>query len=182
MEISTIFIWIFFHISGIFVSVEPQSQSTFLFLYIIMSAVHSRGVHLVRVSGKSCPRQDWASATLHTLAESSQFWHATQGDSQARHETLWLVHHRPLKKWYLNEARHERWGYTRGSKARQLFPSTFSLSPCLGFPRWESTAGIIFRTCQSFEYHISTLGWGRWDRNVRPLSFCGKFNSKQLLL
>ncbi len=25
------------------------------------------------------------------------FWRATRGDSQARHETLWLVHHRPLK-------------------------------------------------------------------------------------
>ncbi len=50
--------------------------------------------------------------------------------------------HIPLKKRDLNEVRHERQGYTRGSKARRVFPSTLSLSPCLGFPRWESTAGI----------------------------------------
>ncbi len=60
-------------------------------------------------------------------------------------ETLWLVHHRPLKKWYLNEARHERRGYTRGCKARWVFPSTFSLSPCLVFPRWECTASITLQ-------------------------------------
>ncbi len=35
--------------------------------------------------------RDWASATLYTRAESSQFWHATQCDSQARYKTLSLV-------------------------------------------------------------------------------------------
>ncbi len=39
-------------------------------------------------SDESCPRRDWASATLYTRAKSSQFWRATQGDSQARYETL----------------------------------------------------------------------------------------------
>ncbi len=97
--------------------------------------------YIWRVSGKSCSIWDWASATLYIFAESSQFWHTTRGDSQAKHETLWLVHHRPLKQWDLNEARHERRGYTRGSKARWVFPSTFSLSPCLGFPRRECTPG-----------------------------------------
>ncbi len=92
--------------------------------------------------GESCPRWDCASATLYTLAGSSQFWRATRGDSQARYETLWLVHYGPLKKWDLNEARHEHQGYTRGSKVRRVFPSTFSLSHCLGFPQWECTAGI----------------------------------------
>ncbi len=71
------------------------------------------------------------------------FWHATQGSNQARHETLWLVHHRLLKKRDPNEARHKCRGYTRGSKARQVFPSTLSFSPCLGFPWWECTAGIM---------------------------------------
>ncbi len=42
----------------------------------------------------------------------------------------------------LNEARHERRGYTRGSKARRVFQSTFSLSPCPRFPRQECTADI----------------------------------------
>ncbi len=70
------------------------------------------------------------------------FWCATQGGSQTRHETLWLVHHGPLKKRDPNEARHERQGYTRGSKARRVFPSTFSLLPCLRFPRQECTADI----------------------------------------
>ncbi len=108
-----------------------------------MPAVHSRRVHLARISGESCPRRDWASATLYTLANISQFWRATQGDSQARHETLWLVHHRLLKKWDLNEVRHEHSGYMRGSKVRRVFPSTFSLSPCLVFLRRECTARII---------------------------------------
>ncbi len=53
------------------------------------------------------------------------------------------MHHRPLKKRDLNEARHEYRGYTRGSKAKRVFPSTFSLSACLGFPRGECTAGIM---------------------------------------
>ncbi len=78
--------------------------------------------------GKSCLGWDWTSVTLYTLAESFQFWCATRGDSQARHETLWLVHHRLLKKRDLNEMRHECRGYTRGSKARRVFPSTFSLA------------------------------------------------------
>ncbi len=107
-----------------------------------MTTIHSRQVHLARVSGESCPRRDWASATLYTLAESPQFFRATQDDSHARHETLWLVHHGLLKMRDLNEARHERWGYTRGSKARRVFQCTISLSPCLGFPQWECTAGI----------------------------------------
>ncbi len=81
--------------------------------------------------------------TIYTLAESSQFWRETRGNSQARHKTIWLVHHRPLKKRDLNEARHKRRGYTRGSKARQGFQSTFSLSPCLGFPWRECTAGAL---------------------------------------
>ncbi len=70
------------------------------------------------------------------------FWRTTQGNSQTTHETLWLVHHEPLKKWDLNEARHGHRGYTRGSKVRRVFPSTFSLLPCLGFSQWECTAGI----------------------------------------
>ncbi len=92
--------------------------------------------------GESCLRQDWASATPYTLAESSQFWHTTRGNSQARHETLWLVHQELRKKRDLNKPRHECWGYTRGSKVRRVFPSTFSLAPCLGFPRQECSAGI----------------------------------------
>ncbi len=90
---------------------------------------------------------------LYTLAESSQFWCATRGDSQARHETLWLVHHRPLKKRDLNEARHKHRGYTRGSKARRVFPSTFLLSPCIGFPRRACTADI--------KYHDKSSNFGK---------------------
>ncbi len=127
-----------------------------------MPVVHSCRVHLATVSGKSCPRRDWASATLYTLAESSQFWCATRYDSQVRHETLWIVHHRLLKEWDLNEVRHERRGYTRGSKARRVFPSTFSFLPCLGFSRRECTAGITlglhiaikFFTNLSFFYYF----------------------------
>ncbi len=47
--------------------------------------------------------------------------------------------HGLLKKRDLNKARHECRGYSRGSKARRVFPST--LSPCLGFSRQECTAG-----------------------------------------
>ncbi len=79
----------------------------------LMPAVHSRRMHLARVSGESCPNWDRVSATHYTLAESSQFWCATRGDSQTRHETLCLVHQGPLKTWDLNEPRHECRVYTR---------------------------------------------------------------------
>ncbi len=118
-----------------------------------MPAVHSRRVHLVRVLGENYSRQDWVSATLYTLAKNYQFWRATRGDSQARHKTLWLVYHRPLKKWDLNEARHECRSYMGGSKVRRVFPSTFSLSPCLGFPWWECTTGITKVTYESKMNH-----------------------------
>ncbi len=93
-----------------------------------MPAVHSCQVHLARVSNESCLRRHWVNVTLYTLAESSPFWHVTRGNSQVRKETVWLMHHGLLKKRDLNEARHEHRGYTRGSKARRVFPSTFSLS------------------------------------------------------
>ncbi len=102
--------------------------------------------------GKSCPRWDWASATLYTLAKSSQFWRTTQSDSQARHETLWLVHHRPLKKRDLNEARHKRRGYTRGSKARRVFHLHFRFRPVSGFFS-ESVQPTL-------QYHVINTGNG----------------------
>ncbi len=48
---------------------------------IVMPAVHSRRVHLARVSGESCPRRYCVSATLYTLAESSQ---SMRNESEAR--------------------------------------------------------------------------------------------------
>ncbi len=71
----------------------------------------------------------------------------------AKHKTFWLVHHRPLKKRDLNEARHECQGYTRGSKARRMFPSTFLLSPCLSFPLRECT--VDMRKCRKHTEQIS---------------------------
>ncbi len=74
--------------------VEPPSTLTLFATWpfghcaTVMLAVHFRRVHLARVSGESCPRRDWASATLCTLAESYQFWRMTRGDSQARRRTL----------------------------------------------------------------------------------------------
>ncbi len=53
------------------------------------------------------------------------------------------------KKRDLNEVRHECRGYMRGSKDRRVFPSTFSLSPFLGFPRWKCTVGIRIQKRQS---------------------------------
>ncbi len=96
-----------------------------------------------RVSAESCPRRDWASATLYTLAESSQFWRVTRGNSQARHKTHLTRAHGLLKNRDLDEARHECRGYTRGSKARRVFPSTLSLSPYLEFSRSECTASLM---------------------------------------
>ncbi len=116
--------------------------------------LYSRRVHLERVS-KRVARDETRQVRLYTLVESSQFWHATQGDSQARHQIFCLVHHGSLKMRDINEAKHERRGYTRGSRVRRVFPSTFSHLPCLRFPRRECTTGIIFLTihfhgCASF--------------------------------
>ncbi len=62
--------------------------------------------------------------------------------SQARHETLWLAHHGPLKKRELTKRDTSAQGYTRASEVRRVFPSTFSLSRCLGFSQCECTADI----------------------------------------
>ncbi len=79
---------------------------------------------------------------LYTLALSSWFWSVTWGDSQARHETLWLGHQGPLKKRELMRRDTSAQGYTRASEARRVFPSTFSLLRCLGLTRRECTAHV----------------------------------------
>ncbi len=56
-------------------------------------------------------------------------------DSQARHETLWLRHHRLLKKQELTRWDTSACGYMRTSEVRRVLPSPFSLLPCLGFSR-----------------------------------------------
>ncbi len=92
-----------------------------------------------------------------------RFWCATRGDSQAKHETLWLEHHGWLKKRDLNKARHERRDYTRGSKARQMFPSTFSFLPCLEFLRRECTAGMRIVDNEARHSRHSHFLWLRTD-------------------
>ncbi len=106
-----------------------------------MPAVHSRQVLLARVSGDNCPRRYWESATLHSCRELSILAHNMRRQPGETPDPLTRAHG-PLKKPDLNEARHERRDYTRGSKSRWVFPSTLSLSPCLGFPQWECTASI----------------------------------------
>ncbi len=78
----------------------------------------------------------------NTLDMSSWFWYVTRSDSQARHKTFWLGHQGPLKKWELTRRDTSVQGYRRASKARRVFPSTFSLSRCLGFFQRECTASI----------------------------------------
>ncbi len=135
-----------------FVVVSPE-KFHFCGLQVLMPAVHSRRMHLARVSGGSCLRQDWESATLYTLAESSQFWRTTRGDSQARHEILWLVHHGPLKKRDLT--RRDTSAEATRENPRPVFPSTFSLSPCLRVPLRECAAGIrIRRSIYVFKFWI----------------------------
>ncbi len=114
-----------------------MASSSLCFLFFFMPAVYSCRAHLARVA-----RDENGRMQLYTIVKSSQFWCATWGDSQVRHETLWLMHHGLLKKRDFNEARHECWDYTSGSKARRVFLSTFSLLPRFGFPRRECTAGM----------------------------------------
>ncbi len=111
-------------------------------------------------------RDETGQVRLDTLAESSQFWHATWGDSQARYETL---AHGTLKKRDLNEARHKRRGYTRGSKARRVFPPTLSLWPCRGFPWWEYTAGIMLNIHLKAE---TLVLFRKLERNREYLKSC----------
>ncbi len=133
-----------------------------------MPVVHSCRVHLARVSRQSCPRQNWASATLYTLAESFQFWRVTRGDSQVRHETLWLVHHGLLKNETLT-----RRDYSRGCKARvpiyilALALSRVPLARVYGrhyifvvppriitFYDWNYSNSALYHTC-----HVSSKSW-----------------------
>ncbi len=96
--------------------------------------------YIWQVSSESWPRQDWTSATLYTLAERSQYWCMPRGDSQARHDNA--LTRQPLKKRDLNKTRHERRGYTTGSKARPSVPYTLSLLLCFRFLWRECTASI----------------------------------------
>ncbi len=84
--------WFLFHLRTYFLNncfkISPKLfqyfqifSNTSEFKLPIMPAVHSRRVHLARVSGESCPRRDGVSATLYTLAESSQ---SARGESKAR--------------------------------------------------------------------------------------------------
>ncbi len=111
---------------------------------VLMPAVHSCRVRSARFSSDSYTRRDCASvsATLYTLALSFWFWRVTRGDSQARHKTRWLGHHGPQKKRELMRRDTSTWNYTRASKARRVFPSTFSHLRCPGFSRRECTASI----------------------------------------
>ncbi len=102
------------------------------------------------------------------------FWHVTRDNSQARHETLWLVHHRLLKKRDLNKVRHEHWGYTRGSKARAsvpiyIFALALSRVPSARVYSWYYNflyqfrlhlGKPIFQLCVPFagSHHIFSLG------------------------
>ncbi len=79
--------------------------------------------------------------SLHSCQELSILARDTRRQPGETRDPLACAHG-PLKKWDLNKARHERRGYMRGSKARRMFPSILSFSPCLGFPRRECTAGI----------------------------------------
>ncbi len=132
--------------------VDPCESGPPVFQITLVPTVHSCRVHLARISSESCPRRDWASATLYTLAES---------DTRRQPGETWdplTRAHGLSKKWDFNEVRHERRGYMRGSKARRVFPSTLSLSPCLGFPRQECTAGIT-DTCWALLTWASQMLW-----------------------
>ncbi len=120
-----------------------------------MPAVHSCWVCLARFSSESHLRRGCASVTVYTLAVSSHStWECGLKKKHIKNqrrqpgETLWLGHHRLLKKWELTMRDTSARGYTRASEVRRVFPSTFLLSPCLGFSLRECTAGI--RITQQF--------------------------------
>ncbi len=118
-----------------------------------MPAVHSRRVHFVRVSGKkSCLRRDWASATLYTSCQELSILACDTRRQPDKIRDPSTRAHGPLKKWDLNEARHEHRGYMR-----RMFLFTLLLSPRLGFPRREYTAGIRWPLKQRMHLRISCL-------------------------
>ncbi len=87
---------------------------------------------------------DWKKKTYHK-SEATARWDPRSFDSDVR---------RPLKKWVLTMQDTSTRGYMRASEARQVFPSTFSLSPCLGFSWWECTASIMIDSkCNNSGYH-----------------------------
>ncbi len=104
---------------------------------VLMPDVHSRRVCFARFSSESYSRRGCASMTFYMLAVSFQFTQECglkkkkqskiRGDSQAKHETLWLGHHGSLKKWELTRRDTNARGYTRASETRRMFPSIFSL-------------------------------------------------------
>ncbi len=105
----------------------------------VMPGVHSRPVRSLRFSSESYTRWDCAGGTLYTLAVSSWFCCVTRGDSQARYETFWLGHCGLVKKRELMRRDTSARGYKRASKARWVFPSTFSPPCCLRFSRQKCT-------------------------------------------
>ncbi len=85
-------------------------------------------------------------------------------NSQLRHETLWLGHHTPLKKRGLTRRDTSARGYTRTSEA---FPSTFSLSPCLGLSQRECTASIRYQ--KEFERNFARCSEKLWQSPKKQL-------------
>ncbi len=101
-------------------------QCCFNTLMCVMPAVHSRRMYLARVSGESCQRRDQASATLHSCRELSILARDTRRLSANTRDPLTRT------SWTAKKARHEHRDYTRGFKARRVFPSTFLSLGSLG--------------------------------------------------
>ncbi len=136
-----IYIWLF----RMFVRLSRQS----LILSRQLWAINNAGCTFLQSAfgknlGQELPKTRLGECdSLHSWRELSVLVHDTRRQSDETRDPLTRAYG-PLKKQDLNEARHERRGYTRGSKARRVFPSTLSLSSCLGFPRRECTASITF--------------------------------------
>ncbi len=115
--------------------------------------LYTRRVHSVRLS-ESYTRRDCASATLYTFAISFWFWCVTRGDSQARHETLWLGHHGPLKKQELMRRDTSARGYTRASECFHLHSCSRTVSGSLN----ESVHPALELTNQSVRHYWAARG------------------------
>ncbi len=125
--------WSNYRSRNLIVNYSPFYTRMHRILIHVMPAVHSRRVCSARFSSEKYSWRGCVSLIFYTRCDLS---------IHPRMQIEKNYHHRPLEKWELTRWDTSTRGRTRASKARRVFPSTFSLSPCLWFSRQKCTAGI----------------------------------------
>ncbi len=146
--------------------------------YTVMPAVHSRRVHLASFLSKSYMRRGCASVIVHSCRKLSihlgmQIEKKTIKNQKWQPGETWDPLTRTLrtaKKRELTRQDTSTRSYTRASEARQMFPSTFSLSHCIGLSQRECTASTTVIIYTTILVPDGVILWSYVECQYRPLA------------